>query len=122
MVVMALVLGTTLMSVLYLAAAFYLVLDGEARNMAPAPNAGGLNALFRRELSRQHHLRSLVWWLWFVPPFLMMQRGLGAAPPLAILQGLALALLSGFFIAALDRERRGWVQEEIGSLNAGRSS
>lgn len=109
--------------VLYLLAALYLLLDGEARDLPPGVNFGGVRALFRRELARQHRIRSLVWWLWFVPLFLQMQTGPGggAHRPLSILGGIALALLAGFFIEALNRERRGRVQEEIGNLVPERS-
>jgi hypothetical protein len=123
LVVIAMLLGHGLIavSVFYLLAALYLVWDGEARAVPAGVSDSGLRLLFRDALARQHRLRSLVWWLWFAPLFLTMQSGLGARPPLAILQGLAAALLCGFFIGALNRERRGQVQEEIGSLTPGRS-
>jgi hypothetical protein len=107
--------------VLYLLAALYLLLDGEAPSLPQRANLAGVQALFRQELARQHRLRSLVWWLWFVPLFLQMQTGLGGGHrPLSILEGIALALLAGFFVESLNRERRGRVQEEIGSLAAER--
>lgn len=106
--------------VLYLLAALYLLVDGEARVLPRGANFAGVRALFRRELARQHRLRSLVWWLWFAPLFLQMQSGFGGGKPLSILEGIALALLAGFFIESLNRERRGRVQEEIGSLAAER--
>jgi len=45
-----------------------------------------------------------------------LQAGFSAARPLLLVTGLAEALLFGFFIESLNRERRGRVLEEIGGL------
>ena len=85
----------------------------------PAPehaNFAAMRALFQEQLARQHRVRCFVWWLWFLPLVLALQAGFSAARPLSLVTGLAAALLFGFFIESLNRERRGRVQEEIGGL------
>jgi len=101
---------------IYLLGALYLLVKGAA---APAPehaNFAAMRALFQEQLARQHRVRCFVWWLWFLPPVLALQAGFSAARPLLLVTGLAAALLFGFFIESLNRERRGRVLEEIGGL------
>jgi hypothetical protein len=103
----------------YLVTALYLLLDGGARPLTEPMDFAAARARFQRELVRQHRLRCFVGWLWFVPLMLEIRASLaagGAGNPLALLGAIALLLLSGFFIAWLNRERDGRLQEEIGSL------
>jgi hypothetical protein len=94
------------------------------RGMARLADCGSAELAFqvRAELARQHRIRSLVWWMWFVPLFLTLEAKLRAqataSAPLSLLPALAAALLFGFFIDALNRERRGLVQEESSGLRA----
>ena len=94
------------------------------RGMVRLPDCGPAEFAFRvrTELARQHRIRSLIWWLWFVPLFLVLEAKLRAqataSAPLSLLPALAAALLFGFFIDALNRERRGLVQEEASGLVA----
>jgi hypothetical protein len=108
-----------LMVILCLLAALYLLVGGEARALPRGLNFSGIQGLFEREIARQHRIRSMVWWLWAAPLFLLTQDRLGGAArqPLSVLGAIALALLAGFFIESLDRERSGRGREEANSLS-----
>ncbi len=100
----------------YLMAALYLLVDGAVRPAPMRASFSGLRCMFQEQMARQHRIRCLVWWLWFVPPVLTLQKNFGGTRPLFLLSGMAAALLVGFFIESLNRERRGRILEEIGDL------
>ena len=103
----------------YLATASYLLLDGGVRPLPGAADFAAARDVIQNELTRQHRIRCFVGWLWFVPMMLEIRASLaagGAGRPLALLGAIALLLLCGFFIAWLNRERHGRLQEEIGHL------
>jgi hypothetical protein len=99
----------------YMATALYLLWDGAPRRLPGGANFHAVRARFQSELARQHRLRSFVWWLWLVPAVLQIRTG-AATEPLSLLGGIIVALVFGFFIEALNRERRGRIHEEIGGL------
>jgi hypothetical protein len=103
----------------YLATALYLLLDGGVRPLPRGVDFAAARKVIQDELTRQHRIRCFVGWLWFVPLMLEIRASMaagGAGRPLALLGAMALLLLSGFFIAWLNRERQGRLQEEIGTL------
>ena len=103
----------------YLATACYLLLDGGVRPLPRSADFSSARSVIQSELTRQHRIRCFVGWLWFVPLMLDIRASLaagGAGRPLALLSAIVLLLLCGFFIAWLNRERQGRLQEEIGYL------
>ncbi len=107
---------------LFLAAAFYLLLDGAPRALPRGCDFVSLRAAFQRELLRRQQLRRFLWWLWFTPVlaalYLQMVEGWLAAgkPMLTVFGGVAAALLC-FLIDALNREYGGRVREQVGLLD-----
>jgi hypothetical protein len=103
----------------YLATALYLLRNGGVRPLPRGADFAAARDVMQCELTRQHRIRCFVGWLWFVPMMLEIRASLaagGASRPLALLGAIALLLLCGFFVAWLNRERQGRLQEEIGYL------
>ena len=110
------------LSAVYLAAALYLAtgyLSGRRR--APSDLAGDFSGLRRRyvdEVRAHEQLRRFLCWLWVVPGLLAVQASLTAgASPVTMLVRTLLAVLLCFGAAAINREERGRVQEEISLLH-----
>jgi hypothetical protein len=96
----------------------FLAVRGSARRMPVGIGFASLQALYAGELARQHRLRCFMWWWYFVPLFVgltihLIARGMKIDQPVLSLLGVAVALLLGFCIARLNRDRGRGVHDEI---------
>jgi hypothetical protein len=112
-------IGWALLCLFALAAA-WLLLRGTAPALQRMADFAALRMLYRHELARQGQIRRFMWWLWFSPAFAcfvaIADHGLVAGRPVLTAFGLIPMAFTGFCIAALNRERGGWVQENIVAL------
>jgi hypothetical protein len=113
--------GIVLMTA-FLLAAFYLLLDGAPRALAPRLDFTSLRAHFQRELTRRQHLRRFLWWLWFAPVLTALgvqavEHYMAAGKPMLAVFAITAAALLCFLIAALNREYGGRVREQVGTLD-----
>jgi len=111
----ALVIGLFVLASLYL-------LRNSAQDTPSQLDFVSLRARYQHELTRQQHLRHFLRWLWFTPVLVMLHTRLAATagqPITVFLDCVGVAILC-FLVAALDREHRGRVQEQIGLLDRAR--
>ena len=113
--------GNALVTGLFVLASLYM-LRNSAQDTSCQLDFVSLRARYQRELARQQHLRHFLRWLWFTPVLVALDTRLAvtAGQPITVfLNCVAVAILC-FLVAALDREHRGRVQEQIGLLDRAR--
>jgi hypothetical protein len=99
----------------------YLLVKGDAPAVPKRSRASDVSRAFRREIVRQHRLRSgLVWW-WFAPLFIglatrFVLRGDGAPAVAQTVAGVVLMTLLAACISALNRDRANLVQRRLARL------
>jgi hypothetical protein len=109
---------------LFVLASLYLLQNSTQRPFSQLDFVS-LRARYRRELTRQQHLRRFLRWLWFTPVLVALHarlaiNGLETGRPIAgFLDCVGVAILC-FLVAALNREHSGRMQEQIGLLDRAR--
>jgi hypothetical protein len=103
----------------------FLVAKGTPPPIPPAIDFASSQLLYMRQLARQHQLRRFMWWWYFVPVFLgltihLVARGMKTSQPVFTMLGVVLAVLLGFCISGLNRDRGRNVKDKIGRLAAAR--
>jgi hypothetical protein len=99
----------------------FLAAKGAARPLPSGLGFTSLQMLYMRELARQHRVRRVMWWWYFVPLFLgltihLVLHGIKTDQGLLSLLGIVVALLLGSCITRLNRDRGRNVQEKIRAL------
>ncbi|MBN9544822.1 MAG: hypothetical protein J0I19_05065 [Alphaproteobacteria bacterium] len=106
---------------IYAVVGAYLLIHGAAVRLPDGADFLSLRSAFQSELSRQHEIRRLILWLWPTPLLFAIFAAVTTRPRndielVLMLYALPAAVLLCFFVAILNRERNGQIQEKIGIL------
>jgi hypothetical protein len=107
--------GWALLS-LFASAAAWLLVRGTAPALPRGADFAALRTLYKHELARQNQIRRFMWWLWLTPGLALFVAMMSAGQPLLTVLGTVWIALAGFCIATFNRERSGFVSEQIGAL------
>ena len=106
---------------IYAVVGAYLLVNGAAPGLPDKADFLSLRSLFQSELLRQHEIRRLIFWLWPTPLLFAVFAAVTTRPrsdiePVLMLYALPATVLLCFFVAIINRERNGQIQEKIGIL------
>lgn len=115
--IMAALSAQPILIALFALACVWLAMPGMAASAPRDADFASLRAHYIQELDRQQQQRRFLLLLWFAPVLVFLHdQALSHAHAMAAMMAAASLILLGFLVAALNRERIGRAQEDIGAL------